>query len=1367
MFVNNHRQYLQNTQHKLSTGQNTYRDLSQDKQPEQINPFAVEPSRENFENEFAEGVEQANPSSKEEVYIKVSARVRPLLNAEQDHDSVINVIKDKKCLKVFTNHYFNNGERNFYFENVIDSDSNQGEVFDDMEIKDMCEAFIKQGKNCNILVYGPTSTGKTFTMQGDLQNHIKSSIIKSMFDTVTNNICQNEDLIGKDQSGVSTSKHKKTLSNINGYINKNPNLKKSFILDESNLQQKILQNQIPPGRNRHRQSPLLQKTVSYQFTSKESQQLNTVLSHVNRGLIPRTLDCIYSIPIQKDKFEFKVSFMEIYNDIVTDLLDSDSSQLGQAQDFNYKGGKMTSRQQSTQQQRPNKQYQIKENIYKGVYVENLTEHRANTLEEAYIFLLYGLQRKKIFATVKNQESSRSHTIFQIKLSTKPQPQNFKQTNRSMTQQNQPQSTIVSKFTLIDLAGSERLNEGEKTMERVEEAKFINKSLSALGNVIYALKNQQNVYDKHQHKRASTIAAQSSNIKNKFSQTAPQNLGHIPYRDSKLTHILKDSLGGNSHTHIIITLSPSAMSLNETLSSMKFAHNAKSIKQHVKENIFFREIDEKQVNSFECQCQKDHQCKELNDSFDSEELIELSRYYENQENQNFIKNELENQRKKVSKLPKSSKMLRQLFRKTLDKLKKYKNDQQTMQVKIMDLQHALELKEILAMKSYEELISKYQDQIVDGNSSPVAGSKEKSERLSMNLVKSGWGMKNEFARYNSRSLKSLMQQDQSRPTIQETTELLSLSQNNGAGGSSVAIDDISRFTSSMKDETQNFIQQNQLNMMQILKKREEFLHSESHLNSNSVGIKYQIEFNKFNLDQDCLNNIQGRTRKNELDSVKASIDHTDLQKQCNEELATISQNNKSKIEEPLIYKTMHHCIESSSQYYCNVYSQHSGYFTPKQQSFIINPQVKNTNQFELILGSGGRHFKQQQQPYQFLGESSKKQIQSARASQNYSKRIAVTQHQQNNTLINSPFSNQRLSNCFDNHNCDEFTYNDCSHQRQFTESNAQQISFKQFWRNLNKLNKEDKLFADRTNKNNIILTPSVIQSERSSQNKHFNFLDSASNLLSAREKKQQIDKCYSSNQSIKRGDEEKARKMFYPVLTKNGNLGYVSNTDSAAIYDMIDEVSFETNHDGSGSALGPHMIQDSGQNSMQYSLGAISFGVRPQKKDKRLDKSKENNSHFSKTYDAQPNTTRAIVKRMTSKVGQDSTIDRTSKTRSSIPFEKSSEYNHVASTKASFNSKVGTDVRTQILSQALALVQKRNKSQNLNAGSGKIKSKTHNYQGSIIEQPQQPQQTYHQQSVNRQGLTQNSRNISKQTQKVVAGMSNGFGCFFSYKKNNLK
>lgn len=159
-------------------------------------------------------------------------------------------------------------------------------------------------------------------------------------------------------------------------------------------------------------------------------------------------------------------------------------------------------------------------------MENITELKARTGEEALSMFHAGLQRRKMFATVKNQESSRSHSIFQIKLI------------------NKDEGRVIAKFSLVDLAGSERLSEGEKTSERIEEAKYINKSLSALGNVISSLKS---IHKQNISKRT-----------------------HVPYRDSKLTHILKDSLGGNSLTYIIITLSPCLDSLQETLSSMKFA-----------------------------------------------------------------------------------------------------------------------------------------------------------------------------------------------------------------------------------------------------------------------------------------------------------------------------------------------------------------------------------------------------------------------------------------------------------------------------------------------------------------------------------------------------------------------------------------------------------------------------------------------------------------------------------------------------------------------------------------------------------------------------------------------------------------------------
>jgi len=159
-------------------------------------------------------------------------------------------------------------------------------------------------------------------------------------------------------------------------------------------------------------------------------------------------------------------------------------------------------------------HSVKENAMKGVYIDSLTERTTMTSHEAYLVFFEGLKHKKVSGTMKNRESSRSHTIFQLKLY-KPGT-----------------DKVISKLSLIDLAGSERLQEFEAScLERIEESKNINKSLSALGNVIYQLKH--------------------SNGKHK---------NYIAYRDSKLTHILKDSLGGNSFTNIIITLSPSQLFL---------------------------------------------------------------------------------------------------------------------------------------------------------------------------------------------------------------------------------------------------------------------------------------------------------------------------------------------------------------------------------------------------------------------------------------------------------------------------------------------------------------------------------------------------------------------------------------------------------------------------------------------------------------------------------------------------------------------------------------------------------------------------------------------------------------------------------------
>jgi kinesin family protein 5 len=110
---------------------------------------------------------------------------------------------------------------------------------------------------------------------------------------------------------------------------------------------------------------------------------------------------------------------------------------------------------------------------------------------------------------------------------------------------------IGKLNLIDLAGSEKVSKSGAEGENLEEAKKINLSLSCLGNVIHALTN---------------------------------NSEHIPYRDSKLTRILQESLGGNYKTSIIVTCSPHSSSQEETISSLKFATRAKTIKTHFKMNI---------------------------------------------------------------------------------------------------------------------------------------------------------------------------------------------------------------------------------------------------------------------------------------------------------------------------------------------------------------------------------------------------------------------------------------------------------------------------------------------------------------------------------------------------------------------------------------------------------------------------------------------------------------------------------------------------------------------------------------------------------------------------------------------------------------
>uniref|UniRef100_A0AAQ6A8D4 Kinesin family member 13Bb n=1 Tax=Amphiprion ocellaris TaxID=80972 RepID=A0AAQ6A8D4_AMPOC len=236
------------------------------------------------------------------------------------------------------------------------------------------------------------------------------------------------------------------------------------------------------------------------------------------GLIPRLSSSLFSRTVQEaregESFTVEVSYMEIYNEKVRDLLDP-------------KGSRQALR--------------VREHKVLGPYVDGLSHLAVASYKDIESLMSEGNKSRTVAATNMNEESSRSHAVFNIIL-----------THTLMDLQSGTSGEKVSKLSLVDLAGSERAAKTGAAGERLKEGSNINKSLSTLGLVISALAEQG-----------------AGKNKSKF----------VPYRDSVLTWLLKDSLGGNSRTAMVATISPAADNYDETLSTLRYADRAKSIVNH--------------------------------------------------------------------------------------------------------------------------------------------------------------------------------------------------------------------------------------------------------------------------------------------------------------------------------------------------------------------------------------------------------------------------------------------------------------------------------------------------------------------------------------------------------------------------------------------------------------------------------------------------------------------------------------------------------------------------------------------------------------------------------------------------------------------
>ncbi|XP_057830173.2 kinesin-like protein KIN-1 isoform X1 [Cryptomeria japonica] len=229
-----------------------------------------------------------------------------------------------------------------------------------------------------------------------------------------------------------------------------------------------------------------------------------------KGILPRVIEYIFTSIEAADttsEFIIKLSMVEIYMERIRDLFDPSKDNL-----------------------------QVKEDKAHGIFVSGATEIYVQNVQETLKHIAEGIANRAVGETQMNSTSSRSHCVFLVTIH---------QTNT------EDGSVKTGKLYLVDLAGSEKVEKTGAEGKILHEAKTINKSLSALGNVINALTTDKPC--------------------------------HIPYRDSKLTRILQESLGGNSRTALLCCCSPSSFNASESLSTLRFGTRAKQIRNKPKVN----------------------------------------------------------------------------------------------------------------------------------------------------------------------------------------------------------------------------------------------------------------------------------------------------------------------------------------------------------------------------------------------------------------------------------------------------------------------------------------------------------------------------------------------------------------------------------------------------------------------------------------------------------------------------------------------------------------------------------------------------------------------------------------------------------------
>ncbi|KAM4688937.1 LOW QUALITY PROTEIN: kinesin-like protein KIF20A [Discoglossus pictus] len=461
----------------------------------------IDPMPCSIDADTPESVSSVKPQSEQVSQpLKVYLRVRPFSKAElannESQDCITIENSETVCLQApKDSSTMKNCERGigqsahkFTFTRIFGSETTQADFFEGT-MKDVVNSFVK-GQNGLVFTYGVTNAGKTFTIQGTPKD---GGILPRSLDVVFNHI---------------GGRHYPKM-NLKPYLSSDVmKLDPAQVKQEEALKASLLNS--------------LKEDERGMKSSQSSSSLHRHLSYSSESISSGDSECACLAGDDKSfQFSAWVSFFEIYNEYIYDLLDQ----------FPSKNQKRNT-------------LKICEDQSSTSYVRDLKWLNINSTEEACKVLQFGNKNRSLASTRMNQQSSRSHSIFTIRL-------------LKLSADEDPSVLAVSEMSLCDLAGSERCNKTQTVGDRLKEAGNINNSLLILGKCIAALKQSQN----------------------------PKKVNCIPFRESKLTRLFQPFFCGRGKACMIVNINQCASTYDETLHVMRFSAVAKQVVQVIQPRSF--------------------------------------------------------------------------------------------------------------------------------------------------------------------------------------------------------------------------------------------------------------------------------------------------------------------------------------------------------------------------------------------------------------------------------------------------------------------------------------------------------------------------------------------------------------------------------------------------------------------------------------------------------------------------------------------------------------------------------------------------------------------------------------------------------------